>query len=456
MLIGLAAGLGYQSVFLYSWVYAAYRLASMPMVGLLVWGASGLFLALNWAIIGALGRLLAEGRGALRPWAWAALWTAVTFFSERWTPRPCADILGYTQWRYLPLLQASSLVGPHFLGFLIVAANAILEDIWARPTARTPQAAANLAAALALLAGTWAYGIFALARRGSPGPAARVEILQTAVDQRHKSEVRYRNDILFGFDELLSRPRAAPPALVIWPETCIPYEVRVDWAPEKASAWSRRLGAFQIVGAATREDRVLRNSALLVSPSGELAGAYHKRVLVPFWEFEPLGSLSRFIGSRDPLSELTAGAPAQPLFELPFGRAAASICYETTFPRLARADAARGARLLVNITNDVWFKGSWEPHQHFWASAFRAIENRMTVLICTNCGISGAIDPWGVVLARQDTLARGRLDVAVPLGDAFPQGSFYARHGDWFGTLCLLASGMLAALAFQKKRRTNS
>jgi len=55
------------------------------------------------------------------------------------------------------------------------------------------------------------------------------------------------------------------------------------------------------------------------------------------------------------------------------------------------------------------------------------------------------IDPWGVVTARLDLNSRGRLDAAVPLTDPFPRRSFYARHGDWFGALCLLAVAVLAA-----------
>ena len=120
------------------------------------------------------------------------------------------------------------------------------------------------------------------------------------------------------------------------------------------------------------------------------------------------------------------------------------------FPRLARADAARGARLLVNLTNDGWYKDTWGPFQHFQANVYRAIEDRVTVLRCGNNGISGVIDPWGVATARLDLNLRGRLDAAVPLADPFPRRSFYARHGDWFGALCLLAAAGLAAAGLKR------
>ncbi|MCX5797663.1 MAG: apolipoprotein N-acyltransferase [Elusimicrobia bacterium] len=451
--LGFCAGFGFHATVLY-WIYDTCRFAGLPVpVGLIAWGALAAFMGLNWALIGALGQRFAEGRGAWRPWAWAALWTAVAFFCERWTPRLCTDLLEYTQGRHLALLQVSSLAGPHFLGFLIVAANAVLEQAWAESGGRPRQAAtaSNLAVVLALLAGSWGYGVFELARRDAEarGPAARVEFLQPAVDQYEKFDAQHARDIIANFDELLSRPRTAPPVLVIWPETCLPYVVVGKGLLEPA-AWGRKLGAWQIVGAVSQIGADMRNSAFLLAPSGEEAGVYHKRQLVPFGEFQPFPFLGRFIGLLNQLGGLTAGSPEQAFFDTPLGLIAGSICYEAMFPRLARADAGRGARLVVNVTNDGWYKDTWGPYQHFEVNLCRAIENRVTVLRGGNTGISGVIDPWGVVTARLDLNERGRLDAEVPLADPFPRRSFYARHGDWFGALCLLAAAGLVVLGLRQ------
>ena len=458
-LLGLAAGFGFHGTVLY-WIYSTCRFAGLPAaLGLLAWGALSLFLALNWAAIAVLGRRFAEGRGAWRPWAWAALWTAVAFFSERWTPRLCTDLLGYTQGRHLALLQVSSLAGPHFLGFLIVAANAIMERAWDEscPEGRGRAGALNLAVLLALLAGAWGYGVFELARRGAaaPAPTARVEFLQPAVDQYEKFDEVHARAILANFDELLSRPRPAAPALVVWPETCLPYIAELSKGVPEASAWAARLGAFHIVGAVTQEGEALRNSAFLLGPAGEVRGVYHKRQLVPFGEFQPVAFLGRFVGILNQLGGLTAGAAAQAFFDTPLGKAAGGICYEAMFPRLSRADAARGARFVVNLTNDGWYRDTWGPYQHFAANMCRAIEGRVTVLRSGNTGISGVIDPWGVVTARLGLGERGRLDAEVSLDDPFPARSFYARHGDWFGALCLLAAAVLVGLGLRTGRPAN-
>ena len=446
--LGLAAGFGYHATVLY-WIFDTCRFAGLSVfVGLLAWGALGLFMALNWGLIGALGWRCAEGRGAWRPWAWAALWTAVTVVCERWTPRLCVDILGYTQWRFLPLMQVSSLFGPHFLGFLVLAVNVLLERVWAGcadEAGPEPGTAPHLAAALAVLAACWGYGTFELVRRDTRAvpPTARVEILQPVVDQYQKFDEAFARGIRENFDELLALPRFRAPALVIWPETCLPYLVDPARGLPDAEAWSRRLGAYQIVGAVSREGGAMHNSAFLLGPEGAIRSVYHKRQLVPFGEFVPFQFLGRFIGILNQLGGLTAGAPVQPFFQTPVGQAAVGICYEAMFPRLVRADAARGARLVVNVTNDGWYKGTWGPYQHFQVNMARAIEGRVTVLRGGNTGISGVIDPWGVVTAQLPLNRRGRLDADVAVTDPFPGRSFYVRHGDWFGGLCLLAAAAL-------------
>ncbi|MDD5656031.1 MAG: apolipoprotein N-acyltransferase [Elusimicrobia bacterium] len=453
-LLGLAAGFGYHGVVLY-WIFSTCRFAGLSVaVAALAWGSLALFLALNWALVGALGRRVAEKRPGARVWAWAAIWTAVAFASERWTPRLGADLLAYTQWRHLALLQAASLAGPHFLGFLVVAANAALAragSAWTEGGESKPRAAADLGAVLAAVTLCFAYGAFELSRRGAAaGGAGRVALLQPAIDQYEKFDGRQAERIRANFDELLARPWPQAPDLVVWPETSLPDLVEAGRPVPEASAWGRRLGAAQIVGAVSRDAGGLRNSAFFLAPDGRTRAVYHKRRLVPFGEFVPFQFLGRFVGILNQLGGLTPGDRRQALFATPFGLAAAGICYEAAFPSLVRGDAARGAALVFNLTNDGWYKDTWGPYQHFWLNVYRAIENRVTIVRCGNTGISGVIDPWGVVIAASRLNARGRLDAEVPAGDRFPRRSFYARHGDWFGWLCLLAAGALAAAGLRR------
>ena len=459
---GFAAGFGYHALVLH-WIYATCRFVRIPAAAAAcAWLALAAVLALNWALTAFVGAALnARGSRALRPWIWAVVWTAVAAASSRWTPRLAVDLLAYTQWRNLALIQAGSWGGPHLLGFAVALVNAALAEAWLdAPSAGS--ALAPLCLALALVAGLWVHGESVLLRRPTErGATARVEILQPNIDQYRKWDRAYVREILDGFDELLSRPGPAP-ALVVWPETALPrWSARGAAAPE-AARWARAQKAAHLVGVVARPEGASGpvNGVQLVSPDGRAAGFYAKRELVPFGEYVPLRPLiPRFVVDHwlnilDNLGDMSPGPARQPLLGTPFGPTAATICYEAMFPRLARLDASRGARLLVNVTNDGWYKNTWGPSQHFGANVFRAVENRITVIRSGNTGVSAVIDPWGAIVAKLALGERGRLDADVPLSDPFPARSFYARHGDWFGMTCLIltVAAILGRLFFRARR----
>ncbi|MDE2237712.1 MAG: apolipoprotein N-acyltransferase, partial [Elusimicrobia bacterium] len=327
--LGLLAGFAFHGVAFY-WIYSTCRFARVPApAAILAWSALAGFEALAWGLSVWFGRWACEDLPA--PWralGWAVVWTAGAVIWERWTPRLPGDLLEYTQWRFLSLIQIASLAGPHALGFIVAFVNAALAEAWDRSQAIRADAgeASGLALALGLALASWGYGLVSLAARRSGGPSARVELLQPNIDQYQKWSPAYSGDILKVFDALLSLPRTKPPALIVWPESALPRLAAEGEAPAEAAAWSRRLGAFQIVGAVTEDGRGRRyNSALLLGPRGRLRATYHKRELVPFGEYVPFHWLGRFIGILDQLGGIQAGSARQPLFETPLGLAAASI-----------------------------------------------------------------------------------------------------------------------------------
>jgi apolipoprotein N-acyltransferase len=80
----------------------------------------------------------------------------------------------------------------------------------------------------------------------------------------------------------------------------------------------------------------------------------------------------------------------------------------------------------------------------------RSVENGRSFVRAANTGISALIDPRGRVLGRTELFERRVLVGDVPLtGEA----TFYARHGDVFAWACLVASGLLSAVAFPRRGR---
>ena len=110
-----------------------------------------------------------------------------------------------------------------------------------------------------------------------------------------------------------------------------------------------------------------------------------------------------------------------------------------------RRFTAGGAELLINMSNDGWFGRSAAPAQHLMMARVRAVENRRWLLRDTNNGFTVAVAPYGRIAAQLPTDIRGQLDAPY---DFRSDKTLYARFGDWFSWLCVLASSVLLALAF--------
>ncbi len=443
-LLGWFFGAGFFATALY-WIYSTCRFAGVPVpAALLAWAALAAFSALQWAAATALIRWLVAGTPApLWPWACAALWAALEFASARWTPRLPADLLAYTQWRHLAWLQGIAWAGPHALSFLIVLANAHLAR-WFEERRLRP-----LALPAALCAAWWGYGAWTLAHRAESAKGHTVVFLQPNIDQYRKWDESSIGTIRKIFDHLLTEAAKEKPALVVWPESALPGWLEEPELFAWAAAWSRRLRAHQLLGAASGTERAQYNAAVLIGPEGRTAGVYYKRQLVPFGEFVPMRAwLQPYIGILSQLGDFDAGEERQAPLSTPLGPVGVSICYEAVFPRLSRVSVELGSRILANLTNDGWYKDTWGPYQHFYTNIFRAIENRAIVLRSGNTGISAVIDPYGVIVAQKALLSAGILKATIHVAD-FSQGSFYSRYGDWFGWVCLMLAALQAAFKSQ-------
>jgi predicted amidohydrolase len=201
------------------------------------------------------------------------------------------------------------------------------------------------------------------------------------------------------------------------------------------------------------------NSAVLVSPRGKLVGRYDKRHLVPFGEYVPLGG--RLPGSDIAFSFITIFTPGEPNQALPEVSGlpvAMSICYEDVFPHMVRSDAARGARLLVNLTNDSWFRQSDEARQHLALAALRAVETRRPLIRATNSGVSALVTPDGAVTVPENggLWQKGLVRMDLRIGE--PGRAAYVLVGDVFAYACAAAVllGLLAATLPRRKRAPRS
>ncbi len=207
------------------------------------------------------------------------------------------------------------------------------------------------------------------------------------------------------------------------------------------------------------------NSLAVMDPEDRLQ-TYRKRHLVIFGETIPFVDrlpLLRKIYEQQAGVEFggsfTPGDSTEPLPIAAAGGAVIgaipTICFEDTVARVPRLFVRQGPQVIVNVTNDGWFKESAAAAQHFANARFRAIELRRPMLRCANTGVSAALDTTGST-AHPDTgkpqvitdasgshFTRGWLlaELDVPLRPSF---SLYALIGDW-GVIALGLIGWAGA-----------
>lgn len=194
----------------------------------------------------------------------------------------------------------------------------------------------------------------------------------------------------------------------------------------------------------------MHHNSVALLDGGRVRGLYHKRRLLPFSETQPLGRRIA-LGAR---GDLDAGAyepgTSPVLFELEGHQIAPLVCMEVLYPGLAREARELGATLIVNLSNDGWFRGRGGRRQHLAMARFRAVETGLPLVRVTSTGVSAVVAPDGRILAELGEDTKGVLRAEVPPPAPAP---LYARVGDVFAIGCLCAVAAAPLLAVRRALR---
>lgn len=254
-------------------------------------------------------------------------------------------------------------------------------------------------------------------------------------------------------------------ALVIWPETALPYTVLEDQIHENlflnplfgflkrnshinllTGVEGRKLFSEKPGPTAQRlpDGKFMEGyntAALFDSSSIQL---YHKSKLVPGVEVLP-GFLS-FMG---PLFEKfggTMGGYTRDTAEKVLHSTnntfniSPAVCYESIYGDHLSKFNRKEANLIAIITNDGWWGNTQGYKQHMEYAGLRAIESRKWVARSANTGISCFIDPYGNITQQLPWQQQGAIKQTV---GAFITETFYTKYGDW-----LSKPAAVAALSF--------
>jgi len=389
-------------------------------------------------------------------------WVVLEFLrSYIFTGFPWSSI-GYSQYKFLGIIQIADITGVYGVSFLVVAVNGALADIFLlkKRTRDMPLFPLSFTVIGFTVLGlfvifTVVYGQIRLMQE-RPGREFRASVIQGNIEQDKKWDPSYQEDVMGIYKKLSLEASSSSPSLIVWPETAVPFffgsEKRYT---EDLIDFERRLNAYLLFGSVlvkgkTDQKYLLSNSAVSLDKTGAVTYVYDKIHMVPFGEYVPLHKILFFI------NKLVAGigdyTPGDRYFRAvtPFGEFATLICYEIIFPGLVRKFYVNRGDFMVTITNDAWFGRTTGPYQHFSMAVFRAVENRKPVIRAANTGVSGFIDSNGRIISRTGIFQR-----LVLTGDVRTDmtRSFYSKYGDLFTYVWIIFSVVLLTNVFSRTRR---
>lgn len=439
------------------------------------------FVACLQTIFFVLFAVLAYEASKIKKWNYRILWISASWtlcevlrsnlpiFGFPW------NLLAYTQSDYSLIRILANSIGAYGLGFVIVWINAsfeqLLRDWWRLSKMKywhflslgrmslfeLRQPLLNVIQLVLVLVFILIYGLSDQSEKVTETGSLRISVVQGNIPQEIKWDLMAREKILEVYMKLSQLAAPDQPHLMIWPEAAFPGYFNMDTYAEQVKEMIKSLKIPFLIGSPHSETpEVAYNSAYFVNDFGHINDRYDKQHLVPFGEYVPLPLIFgwlRPIAYSLGVSDFYEGSTKTVFQHRKTGsRFSTLICFEDIFPDLARQFVEKGARFLVVITNDAWFKNSAAPYQHLQASIFRAIENGVPVIRAANTGISGFIDKKGKVISRvenqegHDIFVTGTKTETISLDEAH---TFYRSLGFYFPYLLVLA---LVILGIKWKR----
>jgi apolipoprotein N-acyltransferase len=241
------------------------------------------------------------------------------------------------------------------------------------------------------------------------------------------------------------------PNINLWSESAIPwtYSPQDDLVKE-IDRLADAGGSTQVLGMNTAFGQgEVYNSAYCIAPGGVVTSRYDKQVLLLAIEQRWNGWLIPFFSSNG--YAVHQAETSDPL-KTPYGPAGIMICNESTLASVAGDQVLKGARFLLNLSNDGWFGDTYLVPLHFYNARLRAVETRRDVAINSNNGISGLIDASGRIIEMKRDVAPFLLNVVIHPRQGFTFGTLYPSLPLWICGAFILWS--IASILYTLKRNS--
>ncbi len=435
-------GVHYYFVALYPLDFAGLsRLASLGVV-LIGWIGISLLQGSELAITFIVFKRLFSKNTLFTPFALAICFSLCEWIQTLgWLGFPWGQ-LALTQHAFLPFIQSLSLFGPYFLTFLIAVINGLFALFYLNKSKKT------LVIALAIFVVNTGFGAIRLLTASDISSELDVALVQPSLMSGDKWDSSKGQNAFEVHMRMSEEVKDAD--LILWSETAVPSELLDNsYRMEKINSFIEENECDLIVGAFDTRGGKTYNTAIFLS--SDKPQCYYKQRLVPFGEYVPMRSFIEavlpFMTDINMLSsDLTAGDESS-VFEAPYGKIGALVCFDSIFSSLARKSSRDGAELLAIITNDSWYKTSTALTHHNAQAVFRAVENNRWVVRCANSGISSAIDARGRVVISTEPLEETALTETVCL---IGEKTLYTLTGNIFTPISFLV--LVGYFIIQKKK----
>jgi apolipoprotein N-acyltransferase len=355
----------------------------------------------------------------------------------------------------LVILHLGRWSGPTTVAVAIALFNGLLAEAWNYRQTRLAKSFVTVALSFFVSIHLIGYALYSQPLADAPEAALKVGIIQgnvpTRIKHDGKGERLALQNYTTGYERLVQEGAEA----VLTPEGTFPW-LWINTPPQEGNLLYQAIQAWQVpawIGTVGSEqdtkgrDRITQ-SLFTITGTGEIFSRYDKMKLVPLGEYIPLQDvLGQFINRLSPVEASLSPGDATQIFDTPFGRAIAAICFDSAFPEVFRHQVAAGGEFILTAANNDPY-GREMMSQHHAQDVLRAIEGDRWAARATNTGYSAIIDPHG----RTQWISQFRL-FQTHLHTLYRRQSktLYVRWGDWL--LLLLGASCAGLYGVVKNRR---
>ncbi|MEA2101129.1 MAG: apolipoprotein N-acyltransferase [Thermodesulfobacteriota bacterium] len=352
-------------------------------------------------------------------------------------------LIGYSQASFCTFIQTAETGGVYLTGAFIVMVNVSLGMIWKKGGHARQWRPLVCSMCLVLAVSLWGQWRMDILDPGNE--SIRVGVAQANILQEEKWLPEMIEPTIDIYSRLTKEACREGASLVVWPETACTFYLFGQGRPtSRIIDLNKGVDCQILAGSPAIEEGKYFNRTWLLD-AGRVQGHYDKIHLVPFGEYLPFPDIfGRFFGKMvKEVSDFSKGEDLSPIDGMGILN-----CFEIIMPYMSRGLTREGADILVNVSNDAWFRSWPTSEQLLEMSVFRAVENRRWVVRSVNHGISAFIDPFGRVARRMGRSNEGFMVEDINRGEY--QG-IYTRYGPIIPFAWALL-GCVAALTCMKKR----